>query len=240
MRLALEFVRSFVGSAHVDTRKIIDVQSEGNDYVIPLHEFMRAITYGDNMYYDSRSSPLVNLFDISIPDGREHFLLLILLAHVDRAGRGIGDEGFVPSNIIYEVAQKLAFTHNQVDFALSRGIEKRLVEVNPRLNTEAQPRYCRITTVGAYATRKLPTLFQYLDAVIVDTPIIEEEARGKIRDCKTIFERLDRAEIFTAYLDRQWAPLEGKGLAFDWQVLSKDAKEHFMRIRLSPRVQQSR
>jgi GTPase SAR1 family protein len=50
VRLALELVRGFFGSGHVDTQKIITKFREEGGYIIPLHEFQRAIIYGDNIH----------------------------------------------------------------------------------------------------------------------------------------------------------------------------------------------
>lgn len=80
IRLALAFVRVFIGSGHVDTGKILDIFKVQGSYLVPLHEFIRAVTYGDHEHYSPGASEIMNLFDISTPDGREHFLSPILLA----------------------------------------------------------------------------------------------------------------------------------------------------------------
>src|SRR5205807_5146187 len=75
IRRAMGFLETFVGSGHVDTQKILNVEATGGAYIIPLHEFMRAVIYGDYEYYDPSASPIANLLDISSVDSREHFLL---------------------------------------------------------------------------------------------------------------------------------------------------------------------
>ncbi|MGC2330170.1 MAG: hypothetical protein WA581_01845 [Candidatus Acidiferrales bacterium] len=65
VRLALDLIKDFIGSGHVNTQKILAMVAEGEEYTIPLHEFLRAIIYGDNEYYDPSTSPIVNLFDIT-------------------------------------------------------------------------------------------------------------------------------------------------------------------------------
>jgi len=74
VRLALEFIRRLVGSGHIDTRKILDIYSKSKSYFVGLHEFLRTIIYGDNIYYDPNTSPASNIFEISTPDPKEHFL----------------------------------------------------------------------------------------------------------------------------------------------------------------------
>lgn len=54
LRAALDFVNAFVGSGYVSTHRILDVASHGDVYRIPLHEFFRAIAYGDTEYFSTR------------------------------------------------------------------------------------------------------------------------------------------------------------------------------------------
>ena len=75
IRRALDFLNAFIGSGHVNATRILAKQQEQGFYVISVHEFMRAVIFGDNEHYDPSTSPIANLFDISSPDGREHFLL---------------------------------------------------------------------------------------------------------------------------------------------------------------------
>jgi hypothetical protein len=48
-------------------------------YYIPLHEFQRAVIYGDARYYDPDRSPIANLFDVTSVDPKEHFLLPLVI-----------------------------------------------------------------------------------------------------------------------------------------------------------------
>ena len=78
-------------------------------YVIALHEFLRALLFGDGVYYDSQSSPIANLFRITQPDGREHFLLPLLLSEVQSRGERVGKEGYVSVDEVFTFAQRLGF-----------------------------------------------------------------------------------------------------------------------------------
>ena len=77
VRLALDFIKVFIGSGHVDTSKIIDIYQSTGSYLVPLHEFLRAVMYGDYFWYDPAASEIKNVFDISERDGREHFVIPI-------------------------------------------------------------------------------------------------------------------------------------------------------------------
>jgi hypothetical protein len=74
-RLALEYLSSSIGSGYVDTARILDVSATGRVYTIPVHDFMRSIIFGETDLFDPRVSRIVNVFDISVGDEREHFLL---------------------------------------------------------------------------------------------------------------------------------------------------------------------
>lgn len=212
-RIALEYLASFIGSGYVDTSRILDAAARGNPYVIPVHEFMRSIIYGENDLYDPRSSRILNVFDISEADEREHFLLPLLLAHVQTMGEAAHESGFVDAELIFNESGRWGFSPEQTRWHLDRALEKRLLDINP--GAAAQP--YRITSVGAYMHRAMVASFSYVDAMIVDTPIMDPTVRSEMSDVRVIHDRLDRAERFCDYLDEAWQGLIGAPtLSFDW------------------------
>jgi hypothetical protein len=91
--------------------------------------------------------------------------------------------------------------------------------------------YFRVTTVGAYTARVLVTLFTYVDAMVVDTPVVDEAYRRIIKDVHAISERVGRAEYFRTYLDKQWLPLSRfEGMAFDWRPVSDSLRADTQRV----------
>lgn len=229
MRLALDFVTQFIGSGHVDSRKILEIFEQSGHYKIPIHEFLRALLYGDGVHYDPESSPIANILRISQPDGREHFLLPLLLAEIQSQGDKLAREGYVGADAVYAFAQNLGFNEQQIVAALEHAVAKRLVHQAPRLVDARTHIHYRITTVGAYTTRLLMRLFAYADAMVVDTPIIDVRYRTVISDAFSLSERLARAEYFRTYLDKQWENVGATGAAWDWSVVSdalgKDIRE---------------
>jgi hypothetical protein len=229
VRSALEFLNTFVGSGHVDVQKIFDIVDESGSYYVPLHEFVRAILYGDYRYYHPARSPIANLFEISSPDRREHFLLPVILAHVERAGEVGQQEGFVPMDAIMNYAQGLGFLPAQVEFAMRHATTRRLLQASPREGGDKRRRY-RITTVGAYTYKKLTGTFVYLDAVIVDTPIVDDTVAEQIDDCSEIADRVSRAKVFTKYLDESWEALGASNEPFNWIEVCKPLERDYERI----------
>lgn len=242
VRRALEFIVAFVGSGHVDTAKIFEVIDRQGTYDLPLHEFLRAVMYGEHEYYDPSDSHIPNVLDITRPDGREHFLQCLVIEYAARAGAMSASQGFARTEDIYSFCHGLGFDARQAASALNRCAAGSLLETSPRYIQEevkgADSERVRVTTVGAYTTRQLLPDFQYLDAVSVDTPIIDTAARAAITDGRQIQERLHRAEVFRSYLDAQWAPFRGADLPFDWDTVSGVAQDNidFVRSRVGRRI----
>lgn len=219
VRLALQFVRAFISSGHVDTAKILRIFRETGFYLVPLHEFLRAVIYADHEHYSPSSSPILNVFDISSPDGKEHFLMPIMLSQLGRLSH-VNPDGFVPISDIFSYLQGIGFTPNQIRWALERTLRFGLIETPVKTNDEKRDiriAHYRITTVGAYYIQKLITRFTYIDAMIVDTPIVSNDMRSHITEAYYIADRLVRAKIFCDYLDQQWSIFKDHGMPFDWQ-----------------------
>jgi len=224
IRLALEFVRAFIGSGHVDTDKILGIYRDTGKYLVPLHEFQRAIIYGDNEHYSPVASAILNLFDISTADGREHFLAPIILAQLGRWAQHSTTDGYVAVTDIYGYLQSLGFNPSQIDWVIKRLIRQNLIEsaTKSRESYVDKPvSHYRVTSIGAYYVKRLITGFQYVDAMIVDTPILDFNMRAEIANVYNIADRLSRARVFCKYLDSQWQLIEGRQLAFEWPTIRK-------------------
>ncbi|WP_426624288.1 P-loop NTPase fold protein [Leifsonia sp. McL0607] len=216
IRLALEYLSAFIGSGYVDTQRILTVAAAGDTYTIPVHEFIRAIVNGENDLYDPRSSRIVNIFDVCIGDSREHFLMPLLLAHLHAEGESKGTDGFVSGEELYPTAQSWGFLPEQIKWHLDRGVTHGLIETDPG-KEEAGP--YRVSSIGAYMQKQMVTLFSYVDAMIVDTPIFDPTFRSEILDVRAIEGRLDRATAFKDYLDKIWELFPSpESLSFDWNI----------------------
>jgi hypothetical protein len=240
IRRALDFLNAFIGSGHVNATKILSKYNEQGHYTISVHEFMRAVIFGDHEHYDPSTSPIANLFDISAPDGREHFLLGNLVGFIERSASSTGQQGYVEAAPVYEFAQSLGFTPVQVNFAIQRAIDKKLIEPSPAFLEKAEAVAYRITTIGAYTAKRLCSYFSYTDAMIVDTPIVDDKARISIGDTDDIDRRLERASRFVDYLDSQWQALGHKNISWEWTGISESVRDDIATIqRLRQRARES-
>jgi hypothetical protein len=233
VRAALDLVKGFFGSGHVDTEKIVKIFLSTGSYMIPLHEFLRAVIYGDSEYYDPTRSPLGNIFSVHHADPKEHFLLPIVLTFLIANEKEGSNAGFVATARVYEYAQGLGFVPEQIDAAIMRAHTHRLIQTAARREPyldQPMPEALRATTVGAYHVQRLCRHFAYLDAVVVDTPILDSQTRAVIQDVGAIAARLERADVFRQYLDRQWLQLPCKHALFEWPTVSADLAADIGRI----------
>lgn len=206
MRRALSFVTQFIGSGHVDTEKIVGVERRApGEYFIPMHEFLRSLMFGDNEYYDPHTSPIANLFALDRPESRNHFLLPLTLDYVLSRGDAKDSAGYVEVSEIYRHLQGIGYSLEAVSFALNYLARFRLIEAPLSDFDVAHADRARITTVGAYTLKQLPSLFTYCDAVVVDTPIMDSRIRTEIGNVRSIADRLMRVATFQRYLDQCWA-----------------------------------
>ena len=183
IRLALDFIRVFVGSGHANTAKMLRIYRQSGRYELALHEFLRAVIYGDYRDYDPGFSEITNLFDISSTDGREHFLAPIVLAYLGHDSRASGNSGYVTAESVYRYSQSLGFQPAQITGVLNQLLKNKLAETETKRplssRFEAAALQYRITTIGSYYYQKLVGIFTYVDAMVVDTPILDRAIREK-------------------------------------------------------------
>jgi hypothetical protein len=76
-------------------------------------------------------------------------------------------------------------------------------------------------------------MFAYIDAIVVDTPIVDANYRRLISATQDIEERLRRADIFRVYLDRHWRSLDQStdDLPFNWDEHSGRLRADVERVR---------
>jgi hypothetical protein len=228
VRRALELIATFVRSGHTKPELALKRVKEHGGFEIPDHVFLHAVLLGDAAHYDAATSLLPNLLDISTPDGREHFLLPLMLDWLEREAKGSRSDGYIEAERAYAFAQDMGFGPDQILFALTRAAHTGLVNSLPP--GSSSPERYRTSQFGAFAHRRLLGNFTYLDAVIVDTPIVNEKLRASLEVVKAVKPRLARAKNFLQYLDEQWQESLAGKVSFDWPALSERARAHMLDI----------
>jgi hypothetical protein len=241
IRFAVDFITKFIGSANIDSAKIIDIMSNSGRYIVPVHEFWKAALLGEYSYYDPVSSIAINMFDIASPNPNEHFLLPLLLGYLDLNGSHKSKEGFVRTAKLLEEAQNFGFALPSVELALRRANNKNLIETAERITFAEDksglfgqmPENFRLSTVGAYHLKRWIGQFAYLDAMSYDTPILEPSSRDEIASHLGSFaieHRLSRALSFRSYLSGIWAKFHAPTY-FDWTKAIDEGRDSFERVR---------
>jgi hypothetical protein len=211
VRSAVEMVKNFLSSAHTNTKKILDIEEETpGEYFIPVHEFMRSLIYGDKRYFDPSTSLISNIFAITTQDPKEYFLNIALINELIRLGASdVAKQGFIGTSIIYTHFQALGYFPEQIEHAIEHCLREELIEnpINSTLkDSDLAANSLRVTTRGGVYINMLTGTFVYMDAMLVDTPIINKpllEAINKSyeHDDITIEQRLERVEAFVEYLN---------------------------------------
>jgi GTPase SAR1 family protein len=242
IREVLELVKGFIGSANVDSEKIINIMRSDGEYLIPLHEFSKQALLGEYSHYDARSSIAYNLFDVRYPDRKEHFLSSLVIGFIASDSPLKSTEGFMSTSDIIGEMQSHGFVHDQIEHALRRMTNKKLIETTERITFDEglqglvgeMPLAFRVTTVGAYHIKRWAPTFAYLDTMLFDTPIFDEEMRDRLRTNISSFdigERYARTIQFREYLDRSWQEFKRHPIYFNWPTVVNSDTGSFDSVR---------
>ena len=232
LRKAIELIGFFIGSAHVDSKKILHIIEEEGTYNLPIHEFIRAMIYKDNEHFNPDDSVVINAFDISNDNPKEHFLILILLSMIDKLGRITKNEGFVNTIDLFTNLQLIGYNEFEVEHSIFRLLDKSLIATTD-YHEETIPSKVRILPAGAYTLLKLANKFTYIDSMIVDTPISLRDFNDKIHDVVSIEERIDRAGLFIEYLSKAWSDMDIE--YFNWPEYKTQIQRELSNIQYAVR-----
>ncbi|ADB14975.1 hypothetical protein Psta_0281 [Pirellula staleyi DSM 6068] len=207
IRRVMEYVQKVITSRHLDTQKILDKLAKPDGYTLADHETNRALIFGPYIHFDSRESLFTNLFDISHADPTEHFSRVFLLDYCHRHANSVTNHGYIPVTTLQEYMASLGYSANHITESLSLLVERNCLEGQDEYrDQEETPKLgadVRITSLGSFHITTLVRTQEYMDAISIDTPILDETVRASIKDVEDIRSRLKRARVFTAYLARQ-------------------------------------
>ncbi|WP_145525455.1 hypothetical protein [Yersinia rohdei] len=226
VRQALSFITGFIGSPNVEAEKIISTYEREGRYAIPVHEFSKQALLGDFSHFDPNTSLAMNIFDVSMADESEHFLVPIILALLSERIDIHDRDGFCETQKIVSEMQILGFIPSQTENALRKSTNKKLIETSQRFTFEEDetgligemPEKFRATSIGQYHLKRWISDFAYLDAMLFDTPIFNPEIINGMRSsCESfnIEDRFRRATAFKEYLLSAWQKLVNKPSYFD-------------------------
>ncbi|MGP2408318.1 hypothetical protein V2A84_01605 [Yersinia sp. 2553 StPb PI] len=242
VRQALSFITGFIGSPNVEAEKIISTYEREGRYAIPVHEFSKQALLGDFSHFDPNTSLAMNIFDVSMADESEHFLVPIILALLSERIDIHDRDGFCETQKIVNEMQILGFIPSQTENALRKSTNKKLIETSQRFTFEEDetgligemPEKFRATSIGQYHLKRWISDFAYLDAMLFDTPIFNPEIINGMRSsCESfnIEDRFRRATAFKEYLLSAWQKLVNKPSYFDISELLKMGDSSFENVK---------
>ena len=184
MRSALNMFTIFLTSGATDVDKMLLIQRRDGTYYVAFHEFLKSIMLEDRAYYKEDQSPVLNLFNCTSEKKSSHFTILRILALLleHRSESSIEGRGYVELSRVVGTFADLFDNVKDVTKTLDRLVERQLVEVNTRsTKTVSGASHIRVTASGWYYSRYLSCTFAYLDLVLQDTPLNDENLERSLR-----------------------------------------------------------
>ncbi|MED1947088.1 MULTISPECIES: hypothetical protein [Brevibacillus] len=245
MRQALELFRDLVTSGHTDVSRFVNnmVLQERPKLYRP-DEVLKSLALTDYVIYNSEKSKIINLFTINKDGFFSHFVTIRILQvlrdlYHQSFGHDLG-EGYVPISRLLqdlspyvkdESALRLCIIPLLRYFLIDSDIGSRRPDENEQ-NYYDEVKLLRITPAGIYYLDEIMYSFEYLELVLHDTPICNEEKFSELSYTLNSLRtnhlersdywktRIKAVELFVSYLgeqeDNDQAYLEQVGLQTRW------------------------
>lgn len=240
IRWALDYVRNFFGSGHVDTKKILNIYEESGSYYIPLHEFLKTVMYKNNEFYNSEEFPITNLFEVTSEDPREHFLTPLIIYYLCTTTENKTEGDYLNSKYLISILQEEGFIPQKIEEHIKRALKRKLIESSSKRIPEYMndtPIQLRQTSIGMYHITKLIQSFTYIDGISFDTAIFDNTIFENMKNyCLAnfsnigIIERINKTAYFRNYLDKIWDDAKFKS-SYPWLTFSENLNVEMTKIR---------
>jgi len=227
IRASLEMFHAFLTAGSFDTGKIINLMSKYEEYLVPVHEFIKSVMLGSKKYYSERTSPIINMFSIGDVEMPSHFTRLRLLQwlYERRHEATTYGNGFMTIPRVADYCLGMGISRVDARASLRRLVENALVENDIRAQTLLEESEAvRITATGRYYLTRLYRMFAYMDLVMQDTPFLDESSfREVVRRCESpdMEIRFERCDTFLDYLagqeEEELITLDKLGRDVTWQ-----------------------
>lgn len=242
VRAVIEFVAETIGSPNIDTEAAVRVTAEGGDYIFPVHDFWKVALKGEFHYFDPSKVLAANLFATQANDKSEHFLAPLILSFLAAEGAHRASEGFVQTVLLLSEMQSLGYSSKSCESCLRRLVNDRLIETALRVSFEEDefglygelPSKFRINSAGAYYVQHWMCTISYLDAVVVDMQIYDEDVKNTLKESirsLALADRLERAQLIRGYLTKVWEEMSLNVDYFDWEGSCRTLEWTFERVR---------
>ena len=204
LRRAMKMFGMFLTSGHTDAGKMLSIVRSRSEYLIPLHEFVKAIGLGDSRYYQTENSYIMNLYAIADESRPSHFTRLRILHYLflHRSRTTMYGVGFVRTDVFKQEFMRIGTS--EIDFVESlRTLTAYSLLENDIYDADQISQAYRITVAGRYYMRYFAGKFAYLDLILHDTPIADSrifDAISELIGSKELDYRFRRVQLFLHYL----------------------------------------
>ena len=198
IRELLDLTKQILTSQYLDTRKILKSIHARGKYFVPDFEAIKTLLFVDYNHFDPKTSVFINLFDIYNLDKTEHFIEMLALEYLGRYDVNSESGGFVSRNNLFSYLQSHYFTSNTIQRHLDKLIQGKCIAVE---SVDSSDLKFRILSKGKFHVSSLTQSFQYYDAMIIDTPIIDQVIMREMNDSHALDARMKRCQHFFKYLN---------------------------------------
>jgi len=207
MRRALELFKAFLISGNTKISEILETARTNlsGSYQIAYHQFVKSIMLGSFRYY-SEESYLLNIFDFDVDNTTSHFLKLKILSYaMERVTNNnpIG-RGYISINSLLNETNDLNIKQEAIENSLLELAKYGLIILNTRSrSTLENASHFKITDCGNYYLDVLTKRFVYLDLILSDTPIADQDLVFELRGIVHMVDldvRFKRTAMFIDYL----------------------------------------
>ena len=216
-RQGLENFKSFLLSGHSKITEYMSFEYGVGDG-IPIWEFFKSVALDSNYYYEASKSKIINLFYPS-KNNTNHFTKIRILNYLFiRLSRSSKKYDYFKVGEVTEQFLKGGYTIDVIEEELQELFDHKLIstseytediEEETALDSNSM---ISITSVGVYYLKSLLNRFHYIDLVLQDTPIYNEESFGHLTNVfpdsdeyanRDLQQRKESVESFIDYLKDQ-------------------------------------
>lgn len=179
-RRALDTIASFMISGHTNIEAILkDVRKiEPNGFLIPFHEFLNAIILRDHEVYTESGCDIINIFNVTGTSDASNFNRITVLGKILKAKNTKTDvgNGYVLIEEVINDCHSVGILPETTTSVLTTLNARRMIETETTIKDEvATSKYVRATLSGNYYIEYLAKSFGYLDLIIYETPICNDQ-----------------------------------------------------------------
>lgn len=245
IREGLEIFKQFLISGHTEVDQYIIRQrtSPESKIPIPFWEFIKAVGLNNKMYYNKEISLVCNLF-APVEGSRNHFLKIKLLRFLDnRIIKGGQTEKFILINDVISVFSSAGYNLKVIVSELNLLSKYRLIETDDlisdiEIQTELiENQSISISLKGHYYLNDLKNEFSYLEMILQDTQIFDDDFFVKIKEVfplsnehgkRQLDLRIETVKRFMKYLEH-----EEKKESIESEMIAKDIVKEIYETSLS-------